>query len=348
MYEGVMATELQDVVELAHGAGGVAMGKLIKEVILPLIDRRKVDGGIGLDELDDGATIPLSDGNLVVSTDGHTVDPIFFPGGDIGRLAIAGTVNDVLMMGADPIAVACSMIVEEGFPISDLKRVIQSISDTCNEAEVALIAGDTKVMPKGRLDKIVLATTGIGIVKGKVISDSGIQVGDKIILTGTVGDHGIALLAAREGISFETRLESDVAPLNETIKAALSVGGITAMKDPTRGGLAAALNEWAKKKGVGIWIREEDIPIREEVVAASEMLGIDPLEVTCEGKAIIAVRPEKAEEVLKKVRATKYGRKASIIGEVREERPRYVIMETVVGGKRIIEEPYGEPIPRVC
>lgn len=348
MSYGVMATELQEVVELAHGAGGVAMGKLIKEIILPLIERRRVHSGIGLDELDDGATIPLGDVNLVVTTDGHTVDPIFFPGGDIGRLAISGTVNDILMMGADPVAVTCAVIVEEGFPIADLKRIIRSINDTCNEAEVALIAGDTKVMPKGRLDKIVLATTGIGIAKGMVVCDNGIKVGDKIILTGTVGDHGIALLAAREGISFETRLESDVAPLNETIKAALSVGGITAMKDPTRGGLAAALNDWAKKNRVSIWVKEESIPIREEVVAASEMLGIDPLEVTCEGKAIIAVRPEKAEEVLEKVKATKYGRNASIIGEVRKERPGYVIMETVVGGKRIIEEPYGEPIPRVC
>ncbi|MEM4446896.1 MAG: hydrogenase expression/formation protein HypE [Candidatus Jordarchaeales archaeon] len=334
--------------ELAHGAGGVAMEKLIKEVILPLIRKRKVPGGIGLDELDDGATIPLEGVNIVVTTDGHTVDPIFFPGGDIGRLAISGTVNDLLMMGANPVAVVCSMIVEEGFPISDLRRIVKSMSDTCDEAEVALIAGDTKVMPRGKIDKIVLATAGIGFVKGDVICDHGIQVGDKIILTGTVGDHGIALLAAREGISFGTKLESDVAPLNETIKAALKVGGITAMKDPTRGGVAAALNGWAKKNGVSIWIREEDIPIREEVVAASEMLGIDPLEVTCEGKALIAVRPEKAEEVLKAVRATKYGKNANIIGEVRKERPGYVIMETVVGGKRVIEEPYGEPIPRVC
>ncbi|MBS7287246.1 MAG: hydrogenase expression/formation protein HypE [Candidatus Freyarchaeota archaeon] len=341
--------ELQEVVELAHGAGGAAMGKLIKEVILPLIERRRVHSGIGLDELDDGATIPLGGVNVVVTTDGHTVDPIFFPGGDIGRLAVSGTVNDLLMMGADPVAITCSMIVEEGFPIADLKRIIRSINDTCNEAGVALIAGDTKVMPRGRLDKIVLATTGIGIAKeGSVICDNGIKVGDKIILTGTVGDHGIALLAAREGISFDIRLKSDVAPLNETIKAALSVGGITAMKDPTRGGLAAALNDLAKKNRVSIWIKEESIPIRGEVVAASEMLGIDPLEVTCEGKAIIAVRPEKAEEVLEKVRATRYGRNASIIGEVRKERPGYVIMETVVGGKRIIEEPYGEPIPRVC
>ncbi|MEM1798234.1 MAG: hydrogenase expression/formation protein HypE, partial [Candidatus Jordarchaeales archaeon] len=231
---------------------------------------------------------------------------------------------------------------------SDLRRIVKSMSDTCDEAEVALIAGDTKVMPRGKIDKIVLATAGIGFVKGDVICDHGIQVGDKIILTGTVGDHGIALLAAREGISFGTKLESDVAPLNETIKAALKVGGITAMKDPTRGGVAAALNSWAKKNGVSIWIREEDIPIKEEVVAASEMLGIDPLEVTCEGKALIAVRPEKAEEVLKAVRATKYGKNANIIGEVRKERPGYVIMETVVGGKRVIEEPYGEPIPRVC
>ncbi len=341
-------TQLQEVIELAHGAGGVAMSKLIKEVILPLIGKRKVSGGIGLDELDDGATIPLGDLNIVVATDGHTVDPIFFPGGDIGRLAVAGTVNDLLMMGAEPLAITCAMIIEEGFQIADLKRIVKSMSDTCMEAGVALIAGDTKVMPKNHIDKIVLATTGVGITRGRVICDTGIRVGDKIIVTGTIGDHGVALLAAREGISFETKLVSDVAPLNETIKAALSVGGVTAMKDPTRGGVASALNEWAKKCGVSIWIREESIPVREEVVAASEMLGIDPLEVTCEGRALIAVRPERAEETLERIRATRYGRNASIIGEVRAEKPGYVIMETVVGGKRIVEEPYGEPIPRVC
>jgi len=337
-----------EVIELSHGGGGTAMGRLLREVILPLIEKRRFAGGIGLDELDDGASIPIGDVQVVVTTDGHTVDPLFFPGGDLGRLAVAGTVNDLLMMGADPFAITCAMILEEGLPVEDLRRIIRSMNETCLEAEVALIAGDTKVMPKGHIDKMVIATTGIGVVRGGVVQDGGLQVGDKIIVTGTVGDHGIALLATREGLNFETKLKSDVAPLNETIKAALSVGGITAMKDPTRGGLASALNEWAKKCNVSIWIREEDIPIREEVAAASEMLGLDPLEVTCEGKAIIAVRPDKAEEVLKRVKETKYGRDASIIGEVKQERPGYVIMETLVGGRRIVEEPYGEPIPRVC
>lgn len=339
---------LERTIELSHGAGGTLMESLIKQLILPKFKKKTV-GGLGLDDLDDGASIPLGNYEVVVTTDGHTVDPIFFPGGDIGSLAVSGTINDLAVMGAKPIAITTALIIEEGFLITDLEKIINSMAKIAEEVNVAIIAGDTKVMPKGHLDKIVVATSGIGLVKkGQIISDSGLKPSDKIIVTGTVGDHGIALLAVREGLNFETELKSDVAPIWETIEAALDVGGITAMKDPTRGGLASALNDLAERSKVSIWINEDSVPIREEVRAAAEMLGIDPLEVTNEGKAIIGVKAECAEKVLEAIRKTRYGKYAQIIGEVKEERPGYVFLKTTVGGIRILEKPYGEPIPRVC
>jgi len=335
-------------IELSHGAGGTLMESLIKQVIVPRFKKRTV-GGLGLDDLDDGATIPLDKYEMVITTDGHTVDPLFFPGGDIGSLAISGTINDLAVMGAKPIAITTALIIEEGFPISDLEKIVDSMAKVAEETNVAIIAGDTKVMPRNHIDKLVIATSGIGLAeRGQVISDAGLKPGDKIIVTGTIGDHGIALLAVREGLNFETELKSDVAPIWETIKAALTIGRTTAMKDPTRGGLASALNDMAEKSNVSIWIDEESIPIREEVRAAAEMLGIDPLEVTNEGKAVIGVNAEYAEKVLEAVRKTKYGKEAQIIGEVKKEKPGYVFLKTVVGGVRILEKPYGEPIPRVC
>lgn len=339
---------MRKTIELSHGAGGTLMELLIKQIIVPKFKKRTI-GGLGLDDLDDGATIPLNNHEIVITADGHTVDPLFFPGGDIGSLAISGTINDLAVMGARPIAITTALIIEEGFPISDLEKILESMAKVAEEADVAVIAGDTKVMPRKHVDKLVVATSGIGLVKrGHVISDAGLKPGNKIIVTGTIGDHGIALLAVREGLNFETELKSDVAPLWETIEAALSVGGITAMKDPTRGGLTSALNDMAEKSKVSIWIDEETIPIREEVRAAAEMLGIDPLEVTNEGKAIIGVDANRAEEVLDAIRKTKYGKNARIIGEVKKEKPGYVFLKTIVGGVRILEKPYGEPIPRVC
>lgn len=336
-------------IDLAMGAGGTAMNRLIKETILSSLKRHNVLDGVGLDELDDGASIPLGDTDIVISTDGHTVDPIFFPGGDLGRLAISGTVNDIAVMGARPLAIACALIIEEGFLIDDLNRILKSMNDTCEEAGTPIISGDTKVMPHGHLDKIVAATTGVGVVEhGKIILNAGVKPGNKIIMTGTIGDHGVSLLAAREGISFDTELKSDVAPIWNIIERVLKVGGVTAMKDPTRGGLASALNDFASKSKTTIYINEEALPIRGEVIAASEMLGIDPLEVTCEGKAVIAIDSTMAEEALKVIRKTRYGENATIIGEVKDDKPGLVIMNTSVGGKRIIETPYGEPIPRVC
>ncbi|MFW9934796.1 MAG: hydrogenase expression/formation protein HypE [Candidatus Thorarchaeota archaeon] len=336
-------------VELAHGAGGRAMAEFLADVIFPHFKLNRVETGIGLPEADDGATIPLDKIELVVSTDSHTVSPLFFPGGDIGSLAAAGTINDVAMMGAQPKAMTSALVIEEGFSIDALHKILSSISSTATEDQVAVIAGDTKVIPKGGLDQMIICTTGFGLVeKGRVITDNGVKVGDKLIITGTIGDHGIALLASREGLSFETDLKSDVAPLWSLVREALKIGGIHAMKDPTRGGLSVTLNEFAKKSGVSLEIEEDKLPFQREVLAASQMLGLDPLQVTCEGKALIAVEPDKAEEVLKVIRDTKYGKKAEIIGEAKKDRPGLVLMKTEVGGTRIIQYPWAEAIPRVC
>ncbi|MCK9151599.1 hydrogenase expression/formation protein HypE [Methanobacterium alcaliphilum] len=332
---------------MSHGAGGEVMQSLISDIILKNITNKQVNGGVSLDDLDDGATIPLNDYEIVVSTDGHTIDPLFFPGGDIGRISIAGTVNDIAVMGAKPLAITNAMIIREGFPADDLETIVKSMDEVCNETGVSIITGDTKVMEQGKLDQMVVVTTGIGLVKkGEVKRDSGLKVGDKIILSGSVGDHGMALMAYREGFGFETDLKSDVAPVWGIAEAALKIGGVTAMKDPTRGGIANALNEIAEKSGVGLMLDEDKIPLKEQVKAVSEMLGIDPFEVANEGKVIMGVRPELAEETLSAVRSTKYGSEAQIIGEVTEGN--HVLMETSLGGKRILEAPIADPVPRVC
>lgn len=323
------------------------MQSLISGIILENIKNKKVNGGVGLDELDDGATIPLGEHEIVISTDSHTIDPIFFPGGDIGKISIAGTVNDVSVMGAKPLAIASAMVISEGFSSDDLKRIVKSMDLISREVDVAIVTGDTKVMEKDKLDKIIITTTGIGVVKrGEVKKDSGLKVGDQIILTGSVGDHGISLMSFREGFGFETDLKSDVAPVWGMVKAALDIGGVNAMKDPTRGGIANALNELASKSGVGMLIDEEKIPLKKEVIAASEMLGIDPYEVANEGKVIMGVEKDHSEEILQAIRNTKYGREAQIIGEVTDDA--HVILETTLGGKRLLEEPIADPVPRVC
>lgn len=333
-------------ISLAHGAGGAAMMKLIAEVILKELSLRRA-GSIGLDELDDGATITVGDKTLVLTTDSHTVKPLFFPGGDIGRLAISGTVNDLAVMGARPLAMACAIVLEEGFPVEDLRKICRSMDLTAREVGVPLITGDTKVMESRALDGAVITTTGVGVAE-TLTPDSGLRPGDEIIFTGTIGDHGITILAHREGIDLEADLCSDVAPIWETVEAALKVGGVTAMKDPTRGGVASALNEMASKAKVGIILHEEKIPMTPAVRAASEMLGIDPLQITNEGKAIIGVDPGRCDEVLAAIRRTKYGGNACLVGEVVADHPGEVMLETVVGGHRIIEAPIGDPAPRIC
>ena len=332
---------------MSHGAGGEIMQDLISDIILGNIKNKKVDGGVGLDELDDGASIPFGEYEIIISTDSHTIHPIFFPGGDIGKISMAGTINDVSVMGAKPLAIASAMVLSEGFLSEDLTKIVKSMDAVSREVDVAIVTGDTKVMEKDKLDKIIITTTGIGIVKkGEVKRDSNLKVGDQIILTGSVGDHGIALMSYREGFGFETDLQSDVAPVWGMVKAALDVGGVDAMKDPTRGGIANALNELASKSGVGMLIDEDKIPLKREVIAASEMLGIDPYEVANEGKVIMGVEKNKAEEILQAIRNTKYGKEAQIIGEVTQGR--HVILDTIVGGRRILEEPIADPVPRVC
>ncbi len=334
-------------IKLEHGAGGELMEEFIKDFILKNLSLKSA-GGVGLEALDDGATIPFGDKHIVFTIDGHTVKPIFFPGGDIGRLAVSGTVNDLAVMGAKPLALANSMIIQEGFSSENFERILQSMDKTAKEVPVPIVTGDTKVVE----DKIgiFVITAGLGIAE-RIITDSGANIGDVVLVSGTVGDHGIAIMSHREGIAFETELKSDVAPIWEIVKAVADAIGwenIHAMKDPTRGGLSNALNEIAKKSNVGILVRESDIPVKPEVRAASDMLGISPYEVANEGKVVMVVAREYAEEALEAMRKTKRGKDAAMIGEVIAEYKGKVILETGIGGKRFMEPPIGDPVPRVC
>ena len=337
-----------DFIKLSHGAGGTDMDALVKELFIKGFQNRQALEGVGLDALDDGASIRVGGKEVVLTMDGHTVDPIFFPGGDLGRLCISGAVNDTAVMGAKPIAILDAIIVEEGYPISELKKLVVSMNQAAVEAGVAIISGDFKVMPKGSLDGVVISTVGVGILVGERVLDSLAKPGDKVIVTGTVGDHGIALLSKREGLDFETTLVSDVAPIWDTIQAALNAGEIHAMKDCTRGGLSSALNEISDKSRVSIWLEDGKIPVKESVKSASEMLGLDPYEVTCEGKAVMCVREVDADNILEAIRKTKHGADAQIIGSIQKDRPGMVLLKTRVGGTRILRKPLGEPIPRVC
>ncbi|HSN26036.1 MAG TPA: hydrogenase expression/formation protein HypE, partial [Kofleriaceae bacterium] len=317
---------VEEHITLKYGAGGNAMRALIEQIFAAGFGA--VPGGIGLDAMDDGAAIPLGDQFLVITTDSHVVQPVFFPGGDIGRLAVSGTVNDLAMMGAtEPLALTCAAILEDGFPRADLERIWTSIRGACAEAGTTIVTGDTKVMRHGELDKIAIATTGVALTS-RVVTDRGLRVGDRIIVTGSIGDHGLAILATRGELALETQLVSDVAPINGLIRAALAAGGIVAMKDPTRGGVASALHEMAEKGGVGIVIDERGVPVRDEVRAVGELLGIDPLQVANEGKAVIGVSPESADAVLEALRRHPLGGDAAIIGECIAERAGRVIVDT--------------------
>lgn len=329
-------------VNLMHGAGGEVMGELLQTLTK---FKHNNAGGIGLEALDDGAVIPLNGANLVFTTDSHVVRPVFFPGGDIGRIAVCGTINDLAMMGGKPIALSCGMIIEEGFEIDDLARIVASMDEALGEVGANLVTGDTKVMEKGALDGIAINTSGIGIAE-KVVRDNGLVPGDVIIVSGTLGDHGIAIMAHREGFDLGEQIRSDVAPLWGMMEKVLDAGTIHAMKDPTRGGFASAINEMAKKSGVCIRIQEEKIPIRKNVRSAAAMLGIDPLEVANEGKVVMGVPPSSADAILAALHSHKYGKDAAVIGTV--TKGAHVIMETLIGGERFIEPPIGDPVPRVC
>ena len=341
------------VIRLAHGAGGTLQEVLIK-FITKNIHLKNVNDGIGVEELDDGATIPLKDYDkeIVITADGHTVFPLFFPGGDLGRLSVCGTVNDLIMMGAEPIALTSIIIIEEGFTFTKLGEIVNSMNETAKEANIAIIAGDTKIMPKGTLNEIIIATIGIGFKDKKIrILDNSLKTGDKIIITGSIGDHGTALMASREGLNISTDLKSDLSLLLEiynSLRFEISSNFIHAMKDPTRGGLAAALNEWATKSNVSILIDEEKVPIKKQVTAICDMLGLDPYNIACEGRALLAVDPAYSKEVLNKLKLTEIGKNASIIGEVKADHPKRVFLNTIVGGTRFIDMPLGEPIPRIC
>jgi hydrogenase expression/formation protein HypE len=345
-------------ISMAHGGGGVAMQELIKKYVLKYLGGSSAE--VPLEALDDSAVIE----DIVLKSDSHTVKPLFFPGGDIGRLAITGTVNDIAAVGAEPLALTSGFIIEDGFEIETFENILKSMQETCEEAGVHVLTGDTKVMEKGALDKFVVNTSGIGKrsryldenlqivrehrdLKSRWLLDSNLSNGDSIIVSGTLGDHGIAVLSSREGYGFETEVKSDMMPLNKVVNELLQIGGIVNIKDPTRGGLANVLNEWSEKSNIGITIHEENIPIRTGVKAACEMLGIDPLEIGNEGKFVIATIPEKAEEILEKLKGIEIGHDAVIIGKVTKG-SNHVVLETSIGGKRIILPPIGDPVPRIC
>jgi hydrogenase expression/formation protein HypE len=331
-----------------HGAGGEIMDRLLASLVFPRL-AGTATGRIPLSAGDDGATLDLPrDGEIVFTTDSHVVKPLFFPGGDIGRLAACGTLNDLAVMGAKPYALSLAAVIEEGFPISDLERILDSFAAVVRDVGAAVACGDTKVMPAGDLDGLVLTTSGIGIAR-RAISDAHLAVGDRILVTGTLGDHGMSLLAARSEFHLRTPLSSDVAALWPLLAPLLDLGeSLHAMKDPTRGGLAAALNEMARKSHTCIEVLEQDIPIRPEVQGLSDLLGISPLEVANEGKAILAVAPAAAGDALRLLRNHPLGRSAAIIGTVTTEYPGRVVLATEVGGRRFLDMPLGDPVPRIC
>ncbi len=327
---------------LAHGSGGSLSHDIVNERILSIL------GNPILNRLDDSAVFDIT-GSIAFTTDSHVVQPLFFPGGDIGRLSVCGTVNDLAVMGATPLYLSLALIIEEGLPTQDLKNVVNSIKEAADEAGIKIVTGDTKVVNRGNADKLFINTAGIGIIsEGVNISGHNARPGNKVIISGTIGDHGIAVLSKREGIGFETKLGSDCAPLNKMIAEMIQTGKINCMRDPTRGGLSSTLNEIAEQSGVSIRIDEEKIPIRREVAAACEMLGLDPLYIANEGKVVAIVEAEDAEKILAQMKKNKYGQNAAIIGEVTEKRTARVTLKTALGTSRIVDMLVGEPLPRIC
>jgi hydrogenase expression/formation protein HypE len=334
----------EDRILLDHGSGGRASRELVRGVFLPPLKNPL------LEELDDSAVFEIGNQRLAFSTDSYTVDPLFFPGGDIGCLAVNGTVNDLSMRGATPLYLSAGFIIEEGFLISDLKRILTSMKDAAKAAGVEIIAGDTKVVNRGEADKIFINTSGVGVIEGNVnISGSNAQVGDAVLISGTIGEHGITILSKRGGLSFEAPIQSDSAPLNGLVRDMMSLSDqIHTMRDPTRGGLATSLNEIAIQSNVGIELYEDQIPLRDSVVGACEILGLDPLYMANEGKLVAFVSPQDAEKILNGMKAHPYGVDASMIGRVVSENRSRVFMKTEIGGTRILDMLAGEQLPRIC
>jgi hydrogenase expression/formation protein HypE len=333
-----------DKILLDHGSGGKISHRLIGEMMLPVFNNPI------LSALNDGAIVELGGIRMAFSTDSYTVDPIFFPGGTIGDLAVNGTVNDIAMCGAVPMYLSVGLIIEEGFSLSDLTRIISAMGSASETAGVEVVTGDTKVVPKGAIDRIFINTSGIGLIpEGIKVASHLAEPGDKIILSGTMADHGISILIRREGLSFETSLTSDSAPLNHMVAQVFETSkDIHVLRDPTRGGVGTALNEIAEKSRVGIKIDEESIPVKKEVFAACELLGFDPLYLANEGKLLAFVAREHSDAVLATMRSDKYGKEASIIGEVVADHPGKVFMKTRIGGTRIVDMLAGEQLPRIC
>ena len=333
---------------LAHGSGGRLSHELVGKEFLPPWANPI------LGQLNDSAVFPLGrDGSgprLAFTTDSYVVKPLFFKGGDIGRLAVCGTVNDLAMVGAEPLYLSAGFVIEEGLALSTVRAVVRSMREAAAEAEVRIVTGDTKVVERGAADGLFVNTAGVGVVPpGVEIGGGRAQVGDVVILSGSIGDHGIAVLSQREGLEFESPVASDVAPLNRLVAAMLAAGSnVHVLRDPTRGGLATTLNEIAGQSGVAVHIEEGKIPLKEGVWAACEMLGFDPLHVANEGKLVAMVAPQDAQAVLAAMRATRYGEEAAIIGEVAAEPVGKVLMRTNIGGTRIVHMLVGEMLPRIC
>lgn len=337
-------------IDMGHGAGGKAAAQLIEELFLAELDNPYLRQG------DDGAVLELpafdpSEGRLVMATDGHVVSPIFFPGGDLGCLAVHGTINDVAMSGARVLYLSASFIIEEGYPLADLQRIVRSMGQAAREAGVPVVTGDTKVVEQGKGDGVFISTTGVGVLPAGVnISGRNARPGDVILVSGTMGDHGVAVLSQRESLSFETTIESDTAALHTMVAdmMAAAPGGIRVLRDPTRGGLATTLNEIARQSHVGMRLVESCIPVKPEVDAACELLGLDTLYVANEGKLIAICSPESADKVLSAMKLHPLGLQAARIGEVVEDAHEFVQMDTRFGGKRVVDWLSGEQLPRIC
>ncbi len=331
-------------VELSHGSGGRAMAQLIEELFVTAF------ANPWLDLRNDHASLELPPGRIAMTTDSYVVSPLFFPGGDIGSLAVQGTINDLAMAGARPLHLSAGFILEAGFPLANLQRIVNSMARTAQAAGVTVVTGDTKVVEHGKGDGVFINTTGIGVIPdGIQISGDRARPGDCILLSGSIGDHGIAIMSQRTGIEFETTILSDCAALHELVATmVVAVPGLRCLRDPTRGGLATTLNEIADQSGVGMNLRETAIPIKSEVAAACELLGLDPLYVANEGKLIAICPPEDAERLLAVMRVHPLGAAAAVIGTVQEDRHHFVTLETGLGGHRLVDWLSGEPLPRIC